>query len=92
MVRGTDTRIRIRTNMARIHNTAIKTGVGDVEGAFWCEAVGRGEKEKEGNEGRRKQSKREEEEAGRNFVVLTSGLSALLLGEERVGGLQPRQE
>jgi hypothetical protein len=30
--------------------------------------------------------------SGRNFVVLTSGLSALLLGEERVGGLQPRQE
>ncbi len=27
-----------------------------------------------------------------NFVVLTSGLSALLLGEERVGGLQPCQE
>ncbi len=52
----------------------------------------RGGKERKGNEGKRKQRRREEEELGKNFVVLTSGLSALLLGEERVGGLQPCQE
>ncbi len=52
----------------------------------------RGGKEREGNKGKPEHKKREEEEEGMNFVVLTSGLSALLLGEERVGGLQPRQE
>ncbi len=92
MVRGTDPRIRICTNISQIHNTAIKTGSETLKGAFWSEASGRGGKEKEGNEETGKQRKREEEEEGRNFVVLTSGLSALLLGEERVGGLQPRQE
>ncbi len=48
-------------------------------------------KEKE-MRGKGNRGKGEEEEEWRNFVVLTSGLSSLLLGEERVGGLQPCQE
>jgi hypothetical protein len=52
----------------------------------------RKEKEMRGKGNRGRGRKREEEEEGRNFVVLTSGLSALLLCEERVGGLQPCQE
>ncbi len=75
---------KVHTELNKKKSCSIREGSRTGYPDFGVRHLEEEERKKKEMKGKGNRGKEEEEEEWRNFVVLTSGLPALLLGEERV--------